>query len=109
VPFAAELDETGMERAFNVPWFEQDFTVADGLFQVLAHSIEHQADIAHFLGRLGYETPPIDYVVWIYLRDGSDAVGGRRWAAHGERSNGRSFTRLTGYVMANGVASTIRA
>jgi hypothetical protein len=40
------------------------------LFQVLAHSIEHRADIAHFLGRLGCETPPIDYVIWVYLRDG---------------------------------------
>lgn len=68
--FASELDSAGMERMFNVPWFERDFTVGDGLFQVLAHSIEHRADIAHFLSRLGYNTPPIDYVVWIYLRDG---------------------------------------
>jgi uncharacterized damage-inducible protein DinB len=68
--FADSLDSAAMERLFTVPWFERDFTVADGLFQVLAHSIEHRADIAHFLSRLGYETPPIDYVIWIYLRDG---------------------------------------
>ncbi len=68
--FAGGLDATEMERMFNVPWFERDFTVADGLFQVVAHSIEHRADIAHFLSRLGYETPPIDYVIWIYLKDG---------------------------------------
>lgn len=70
VAHAAALDEPGLERTFNVPWFGRDFTVADGLFQVLTHSIEHRADIAHFLSRLGHDTPPIDYVVWIYLRDG---------------------------------------
>lgn len=68
--FATGLDASGLETMFRVPWFERDFTVGDGLFQVLAHSIEHRADIAHFLSRLGYETPPIDYVMWIYLRDG---------------------------------------
>ena len=68
--FAGGLDAAGMERMFTVPWFEREFTVGDGLFQVLAHSIEHRADIAHFLSRLGFETPPIDYVIWIYLKDG---------------------------------------
>ncbi|MGH2610834.1 MAG: DinB family protein [Tepidiformaceae bacterium] len=75
VAFAAGLDEGGMERTFNVPWFERDFTVGDGLFQVVAHSIEHRADIAHFLSRLGYETPGIDYVMWVYLRDGGKMPG----------------------------------
>jgi uncharacterized damage-inducible protein DinB len=70
VSFAGSLDGAGLETMFRVPWFERDFTIGDGLFQVLAHSIEHRADIAHFLSRLGHETPPIDYVMWIYLRDG---------------------------------------
>ncbi|MEX0783036.1 MAG: DinB family protein [Dehalococcoidia bacterium] len=70
VAHADRLDDEGLERMFNVPWFERDFTVGDGLFQVLTHSIEHRADIAHFLSRLGHETPPIDYVMWIYLKDG---------------------------------------
>lgn len=70
VTFARSLDDAGMERMFTVPWFERDFTVGDGMFQVLSHSIEHRADVAHFLSRLGHQTPPIDYVIWIYLRDG---------------------------------------
>lgn len=69
-PFVEGLDVRGMERLFNIPWFGRDFTVADGLFQVLTHSTQHRADIAHFLARLGHDTPPIDYVIWIYLRDG---------------------------------------
>ena len=48
----------------------KEFAVRDGLFQVLAHSIEHRADIAHFLSRLGYKTPPIDYIAWVYVKDG---------------------------------------
>lgn len=66
--FAEAVDEAGMERMFEVPWFKREFSVGDGLFQVLAHSIEHRADIAHFLSRLGYATPPIDYVQWVVQR-----------------------------------------
>jgi uncharacterized damage-inducible protein DinB len=71
--FVAHVDglaDVEFEKTFHVPWFGREFAVADGLFQVLAHSIEHRADIAQFLSRLGHETPPIDYVIWIYLRDG---------------------------------------
>jgi len=75
IAFAGSLDDAGMEWMFNIPWFERDFTIADGLFQVITHSIEHRADIAHFLGRLGHETPPIDYIVWIYIRDGGVRPG----------------------------------
>lgn len=73
--FIAGLDDAALDRTFNVPWFRRDFTVADGLFQVVSHSIEHRADIAHFLSRLGFETPLIDYVVWVYLRDGGAPPG----------------------------------
>jgi uncharacterized damage-inducible protein DinB len=73
--FAAGLDDAALGRMFTVPWFERDFTVADGLFQVVTHSIQHRADIAHFLSRLGYDTPAIDYIAWIYLRDGGTLPG----------------------------------
>lgn len=73
--FTAALDDSGMERTFDIPWFGREFTVADGLFQVVAHSIEHRADIAHFLSRFGYETPPIDYIAYVYLRDGGVMPG----------------------------------
>ncbi|OAI40289.1 hypothetical protein AYO38_06135 [bacterium SCGC AG-212-C10] len=61
------LGEGELQRKFNVPWFERDFSVEDGLFQVITHSIEHRADIASALSRFGLETPPIDYVMWWYL------------------------------------------
>lgn len=73
--FTTSINEAKMERMFEIPWFERSFTVRDGLFQVLAHSIEHRADIAHFLSRLGYETPPIDYIAWVYIRDGGVIPG----------------------------------
>src|SRR3954454_4611741 len=59
----ASLTEADLTRRFNVPWFERDFNVEDGLFQVATHSIEHRADIASALSRFGLETPPIDYVM----------------------------------------------
>lgn len=70
VAFTTDINEAGLERMFEIPWFGRSFTVRDGLFQVLAHSIEHRADIAHFLSRLGYKTPPIDYIAWVYVNDG---------------------------------------
>jgi uncharacterized damage-inducible protein DinB len=63
--FAEALDEAGMARRFLVPWFEREFSVQDGLFQVLIHSTEHRADIASALTRFGLKTPPIDYVIWV--------------------------------------------
>lgn len=70
VDFVGGISDVEMERLFEIPWFEREFTVRDGLFQVLAHSIEHRADIAHFLSRLGHETPPIDYIAWVQVKDG---------------------------------------
>ena len=72
VAFASSIDDEGLERMFEIPWFGRSFAVRDGLFQVLAHSIEHRADIAHFLSRLGYKTPPIDYIAWVYVKDGGE-------------------------------------
>lgn len=73
--FVVGLDDAALDHTFTVPWFEREFTVADGLFQVVSHSIEHRADIAHFLSRFGLKTPTIDYVVWVYLRDGGVPPG----------------------------------
>jgi len=73
--FYDNADDSVFERNFHVPWFERDFRMADGLFQVLSHSIEHRADVAHFLSRFGYETPPIDYIAYVYLRDGGVMPG----------------------------------
>jgi uncharacterized damage-inducible protein DinB len=63
--FAQSLDDDGGARRFLVPWFKREFTVQDGLFQVLTHSTEHRADIASALTRHGLTTPPIDYVMWL--------------------------------------------
>lgn len=75
VGFTKDIDTPALDRMFSIPWFERDFAVRDGLFQVLAHSIEHRADIAHFLSRLGHETPPIDYIAWVYVKDGGVMPG----------------------------------
>jgi uncharacterized damage-inducible protein DinB len=70
VAFARQLAESDLARTFNIPWFERDSCVGDGLLQVLMHSTEHRADLASALTRLGANTPPIDYILFAFERDG---------------------------------------
>jgi uncharacterized damage-inducible protein DinB len=63
--FIAGLSPADLDRTFRIPWFEREFTIEDGLLQAVTHSIEHRADLASALTRLGIETPPIDYIAWV--------------------------------------------
>src|SRR5262249_46369309 len=47
---------------FHIPWFERDFTVFQGLGQVLTHSINHRADINQWLPRFGVDSTELDYI-----------------------------------------------
>ena len=58
----AGLTEGEAARMFLVPWFGKELTVQDGLLQLLTHSIEHRADMASALNRLGLKTPELDYI-----------------------------------------------
>jgi uncharacterized damage-inducible protein DinB len=63
--FLDALSEGELQRRFRVPWFDREFSLRDGLTQVATHSIEHRADLASAISRLGVSTPPLDYVVWV--------------------------------------------
>ena len=63
--FLASLSIADLGRRFRVPWFDREFTVSDGLAQVATHSIEHRADLASAISRLGVATPPLDYIFWV--------------------------------------------
>lgn len=60
-----ELAGGDLERSFHIPWFERDFTVAQGLRQVLTHSIHHRADINGWLPGFGVESLELDYIDWV--------------------------------------------
>lgn len=50
------------DATFHIPWFERDFTVFQGLGQVLTHSINHRADINQWLPRFGVDSTQLDYI-----------------------------------------------
>jgi uncharacterized damage-inducible protein DinB len=57
-----ELASKGdLEATFHVPWFKRDFTIFQGLSQVLTHSINHRADVNGWLPRFGVESTDQDY------------------------------------------------
>ncbi|HKF76159.1 MAG TPA: DinB family protein [Candidatus Dormibacteraeota bacterium] len=60
-----ELAGDDLTRAFHVPWFDRDLTRADGLGQVLTHSINHRADINQWLPRFGVDSTEQDYVNFV--------------------------------------------
>ncbi len=70
VDFAIGLSDEGLARMVPIPWFERSVSVADALLQVFTHSVEHRADLASALTRVGASTPPIEYVLWAFERDG---------------------------------------
>jgi uncharacterized damage-inducible protein DinB len=58
-----EIAETRpLDSTFRIPWFERDFTLAQGLRQVLTHSMNHRADVNHWLPRYGVESTDQDYI-----------------------------------------------
>jgi uncharacterized damage-inducible protein DinB len=60
-----ELAESApLDATFFIPWFERDFTVAQGLRQVLTHSGNHRADVNQWLPRFGLESTLQDYILF---------------------------------------------
>lgn len=70
VAFVGALDAQALERPIFIPWFDASVSTGDALLQVLTHSAEHRADVVFALSRAGFETPPMDYVMWaVGVRD----------------------------------------
>jgi uncharacterized damage-inducible protein DinB len=60
-----ELAESApLDATFFIPWFDRDFTVAQGLRQVLTHSGNHRADVNQWLPRFGVESTLQDYILF---------------------------------------------
>jgi uncharacterized damage-inducible protein DinB len=60
-----ELAESApLDATFHIPWFERDFTAAQGLRQVLTHSGNHRADVNQWLPRFGVESTVQDYILF---------------------------------------------
>jgi uncharacterized damage-inducible protein DinB len=58
-----ELARRGpLDGTFHIPWFDRDFTIAQGLRQVLTHSINHRADVNQWLPSFGLESTERDYI-----------------------------------------------
>lgn len=53
-----------LQRQFRIPWFDRDFTLEDGLAQVLSHSGQHRSEVAWELARAGIDCGNLDYIFW---------------------------------------------
>jgi uncharacterized damage-inducible protein DinB len=53
------------QRRFTLTWAQREFTVEQGLLQVVTHSVQHRAGICAGIARAGRETPGLDYVQWL--------------------------------------------
>jgi uncharacterized damage-inducible protein DinB len=54
------------DATFHIPWFQRDFTILQGLGQVLTHSINHRADVNQWLPRFGVDSTDQDYIDLVF-------------------------------------------
>jgi uncharacterized damage-inducible protein DinB len=59
-----------LERRFELPFLKTEFTVADGLTQIVMHSQNHRGQCLRYLRKQGAETPTLDYILWAKDRPG---------------------------------------
>ena len=60
----SSLSEGDLGRRFELPFLATEFTVADGLTQVVMHSQNHRGQCLRYLRKHGAETPTLDYILW---------------------------------------------
>jgi uncharacterized damage-inducible protein DinB len=58
------LSEADLERRFELPFLRTEFTMADGLTQVVMHSQNHRGQCLRYLRKHGAEPPTLDYILW---------------------------------------------
>lgn len=64
----ARADESFLDGALDVPWFDLPLTRRDGLLQVLSHSAWHRAQVFSSLGAQGLQVPDLDYLFFVKAR-----------------------------------------
>jgi len=63
--FLASLAEADLERAFEMPFFKANFTLLEGITQVILHSQNHRGQCLTRLRELGSKPPALDYILWV--------------------------------------------
>lgn len=61
--FVDGLDEAGLDRSVEIPWFGFPITTQQVLMQVLGHSAHHRSQVFSALGAQGVKVPDLDYIV----------------------------------------------
>lgn len=62
--FVGGLSEGDLERRFELPFLKTEFTIADGLTQVVMHSQNHRGQCLRYMRKHGAEPPTLDYILW---------------------------------------------
>jgi uncharacterized damage-inducible protein DinB len=68
--FIGGLPEAGLDRRFLLPFLKTEFTVADGLTQIVMHSQNHRGQCLRYMRKHGGEPPTLDYILWAKDRPG---------------------------------------
>jgi uncharacterized damage-inducible protein DinB len=63
--FVNGLAESDLERRFELAFLKSEFTVADGLTQVVMHSQNHRGQCLTRLRENGAKPPTLDYIFWV--------------------------------------------
>src|SRR5579871_6436526 len=62
--FVTGLTDSDLERRFELPFLKSEFTIADGLTQVVLHSQNHRGQCLIRLRENGAKPPTLDYILW---------------------------------------------
>jgi uncharacterized damage-inducible protein DinB len=62
--FVAGLSPADLERRFELPFLKTEFTIADGLTQIVMHSQNHRGQCLRYMRKHGVEPPTLDYILW---------------------------------------------
>jgi uncharacterized damage-inducible protein DinB len=63
--FVAFLTEADLGRDFEMPYFKTNFTLLEGMTQVILHSQNHRGQCLTRLRELGAKPPTLDYILWV--------------------------------------------
>lgn len=62
--FINNLEESDLERRFDLPFLKTQPTIAEGLTQVVMHSQNHRGQCLTRLRENGAKPPTLDYILW---------------------------------------------
>ncbi len=66
------ITESELEQRFELPILKTEFTVAEGLTQMVMHSQNHRGQRLMCVREMVGKAPTLDYVLWAKERPGAD-------------------------------------